>query len=179
MIDLRLQIERAKAGDDSAKAEIYTELYTPIFKYTLSRTRDRSQAEDIASEVFFKFLKSLPNYTSETQTPLPYLYTIARNLIINHGLKKKTEHLPDEASEYISDGKISQLESSAQKEEVSLILRTLDKLPDDQAEVIRLRYLSEFTTEEIAQTIGKTTVNVRKLESRAIAKLRILLNDNE
>jgi RNA polymerase sigma-70 factor (ECF subfamily) len=177
--DLRLQIELAKAGDDSAKTEIYTELYTPIFKYTLSRTRDRALAEDITSEVFFKFLKSLPEYTSQTESPLPYLYTIARNLIINHGLKKKSEHLPDEASEYIPDGKISQLEESSQREEVALVLQTLSLLPDDQAEVIRLRYLSELTTEEIAGTLNKTLVNVRKLESRGLAKLRTLLNSHE
>lgn len=175
MIDLRDTIEKAKAGDKEAYGQLYTELYTPIFKYVLSRTRSRELAEDLTQDVFMRFLKSINEYKPQGDTPLPYLYTIARNLVINQGIKKKTDYLPDEASEYIGDGKANQLEVSIQKEEVDRILDTLSLLPDDQAEVIRLRYLGQLETKEIASALGKTEVNIRKIESRALTRLRELL----
>jgi RNA polymerase sigma factor (sigma-70 family) len=64
---------------------------------------------------------------------------------------------------------------SIQKEEVDRILDTLSLLPDDQAEVIRLRYLGQLETKEIASALGKTEVNIRKIESRALTRLRELL----
>lgn len=175
MIDLKSTIEKAKSGDKEAYGQLYTELYTPIFKYVLSRTRNKELAEDITSDVFLRFLKSIGDYTSQTDTPLPYLYTIAKNLIINNGLKKKTDQLPEEAAEYIGDGKATQLETSIQKEEVARVLETLSLLPEDQAEVVRLRYLGQLETKEIAAALGKTEVNIRKIESRALSKLRELL----
>lgn len=176
MIDFRNAIEKAQNGDALSYGDIYKELYTPIFKYVLSKTRDRNLAEDITAEVFLRFLKSISSYNQQYETPLPYLYTMARNMIINQGLKKKSLALDEDADEYISNGEKSQLEEVMQKEEIKKVLDTLHQLPDDQAEVIRLRFLSELDTREIANLLDKTEANIRKIESRALAKLRSLLN---
>ncbi|MBX7106066.1 MAG: sigma-70 family RNA polymerase sigma factor, partial [Gemmataceae bacterium] len=47
----------------------------------------------------------------------------------------------------------------------------LDRLPEDYAQVLRLRYIEELPFEEIATRMGRTANAVRKLWARAVEKL--------
>jgi RNA polymerase sigma-70 factor, ECF subfamily len=175
--DFKKHIEKAKQGDEEAFNFLYAELYTPVFKYTLSRTRHRETAEDITSEVFLKFYGALERYELTTESPLSYLFTISKNLIINHGKKKKSSNF-EEGEEYNipSDNK-TQLESAIESEEVGMILELMNELEETQAEVIRLKFLSDLSTKEVAETLQKTEANIRQLESRALRKIREKINE--
>ena len=54
--------------------------------------------------------------------------------------------------------------------------QALDKLPDREAQILRLRYgLADgrvYTLEEVGQTIGVTRERVRQLEAQALNRLR-------
>jgi RNA polymerase sigma-70 factor (ECF subfamily) len=176
VIDFKTLVQKAQTGDSAAFSILYTELYTPIFKYALSRTRNRELAEDISQDVFVKFLENINSYSSQKETPLPYLFTIARNLIINAALKKKPDLFAEDEEETLVSEEPGELQKLRDREEFNLILETLQILPSDQSEVIRLRYLSELETKEIAEILQKSEVNVRKLESRGLQKIRELLN---
>ena len=174
MIDYKILVEKAQAGDTDAFGTIYNELYSPVFKYAYVRTRDKEHSEDIAGEVFLKFFSSLSSYSSQKETPLNYLFTITRNLLINSGKKKKADLFDEGMEEMVKDETPDQLHQSMHTEETAYILSKLSLIQDDQREVIELKFLSELSTKEVADILSKTEANVRQLESRGLRQLREL-----
>lgn len=85
---LETLIYKAKNGDKTAFSTLYTELYTPLFRFVKSRTNNHEKSLDICQETFLKWYKSLDTYEIKMK-PLSYLMMISMRLIINDGQKKK------------------------------------------------------------------------------------------
>ena len=179
MINYAILIEKAQSGDKEAFGVIYSELYAPVFRYAYIRTRNNEHSEDIAAEVFLKFYSALDSYSSQKESPLPYLFTITRNLLINDGKKKKTELFEDGAEEQIRDTTRGQMDKSILDEDVKHIMSKMSELAPDQREVIELKFLSELSSREIAELLSKSEANVRQLESRGLRRLRELCNETD
>ena len=177
MIDYATLVQKAQSGDAEAFGVIYTELYSPVFKYAFVRTRDKENSEDIAAEVFLKFFSSIQSYSSQKETPLNYLFTITRNLLINAGKKKKVDLFEEGAEDIVADTTPSQLHQSIQSEEAAFILSKLSLIQEDQREVIELKFLSQLSTKEVAQVLSKTEANIRQLESRGLKQLREICSE--
>ena len=64
------------------------EYYDDIYRYCFFRMQDHSLAEDLTQEAFLKFLETSTYH--DRGKPLAFLYTIARNLCIDHIRHKKT-----------------------------------------------------------------------------------------
>jgi RNA polymerase sigma-70 factor (ECF subfamily) len=56
-----------------------------------------------------------------------------------------------------------------------LLLAALDKLPAEQREALRLRYVDGLPSKDIAQRLGKTDGAVRVMLTRSLAKLQQIL----
>lgn len=107
--------------------------YDKIYRYCYIRVNSREKAEDITQETFLRFLEK-PQYHNKNKD-LQYLYTIAGNLCIDEYRKKTTEELPED------------LPDNSYNEETILTSVTLSdalkKLPDEDREIILLRYVNE------------------------------------
>jgi RNA polymerase sigma-70 factor (ECF subfamily) len=79
----------------------------------------------------------------------------------------------------IADRSQDQHEDVLISEQKQHLLRQLQKLSELDQEVLRLRFFVGLSSEQIAEIIGKTPVATRKLQSRAVAKLRRLIEDEE
>jgi len=62
---------------------------TPVYRYVLMRLHNTDDAEDVVQETFMKAYQAIDRYEDEGKGMLPYLFTIARNLLINHTKKKR------------------------------------------------------------------------------------------
>jgi RNA polymerase sigma factor (sigma-70 family) len=58
------------------------------------RVANSEDAEDILQDVFEQFLKTVENTLNPIEMVSAWLYRVARNLIINKGIKKREESLP-------------------------------------------------------------------------------------
>ena len=116
--------------------------YDKIYKYCYFRLHNRDLAEDITQETFLRFFAS--ETYRDTGQALQYLYTVARNLCIDECRRPKTDDLPDSRS----------LDT---EEEImtSIDLRTaLDRLSDDDRELILLRYINEVPLAAMSRLYG-------------------------
>ena len=114
------------------------EQYDKIYRYCYFKMYDDQIAQDITQETFLRFYKQGLNLGSDKE--LPYLYTIAKNLCINHFRRRTTESL-EEITEEVIDDPTEDLISN-------LTLRmTISKLPEDEQELIFLRYVNEISIE--------------------------------
>lgn len=170
---LRRLILAAKKGDAEAFGAVYESLYTPLYRYTLSRCHDVELTNDICQQTFLRFYEALEGYEPD-KTPLAYLFTVAKRLLINHHEKKSSVPFDDVLLETTGDPSIDILEDS----HVRLLAQSIDEylpsLTSDEQEVIRMHYYGELSHKEIGEILEKEEASVRKIKERALKKLRIL-----
>lgn len=158
---------------------MYTERFTPIYKYVYFRVRNYDVATDIAQDVFLKVYEK--GEVLDQETELRLLYTIARNKVIDFFRKKQTASLDanQELSHTIADTSILRPdEEFVQKNDTEILFTLLDQLPDADREIIIMRHLQELEYSEIAKIVDKEELGVRQIVSRGIKKLKELYENN-
>ena len=76
-------IRRTGEGDREAFEELYRRFARPVLGLAVRRLRDRTRAEDATQETFTAIWRSAATYRPERGPGAPWLYTVARNAIIN------------------------------------------------------------------------------------------------
>ena len=147
--------------------------------FIYKRVENKKDAEDILQDVFYQLLKTVDNNdVSPIEHLSAWLYKVARNAIINAGLKKKEDELPvyhdDESDdEVLSDfsdilfsgeGTVPSPETEYLRSLVWVELENaLSELPPEQREIFELTELDDIPVKDIAQATG---VGVNTLLSR-------------
>ena len=119
------------------------EQYDKIYRFCYYRTLNRETAEDLTQETFLKFLKS--DY-QERGIGIRYLYTIARNLCIEEARRKKQDPLPEDLSD---EGK-----GADDIVEQIRVRQALMKLPDEDRDLIIMRFVNEESITDICKLMG-------------------------
>lgn len=70
----------------------YREHYPLMLRYLARRGADRLLAEDLAQEVFVRAMKSSRTFTDDGRGLGPWLCTIAKNILIDHGRRGSTRY---------------------------------------------------------------------------------------
>ena len=171
---LEILINQAKNGDKQAFSDLYSTLYTPLFRFIKSRTGNHDKSLDICQEVFLKWYKSLDTYEIKMK-PLSYLMMIGIRLIINESKKSGSVFLPEEAEEFVADENIVpadiNFDLNLSFDKIKILFQDLT---ENQKNVVTMRYIADADTETIAEALEISLANVRKIESRAIQKIREL-----
>ena len=171
---LETLIFEAKNGNKESFSVLYNELYTPLFRFIKSRTRDHEKSVDICQEVFIKWYKSLDSYEIKMK-PLSYLMMIGMRLIINDSNKKTSLSLKEEYEELIADESLISADISFDfNTDTENIKDLFQHLSETQQMVLTMRYVSDSDTETIAEALETTSVNIRQIESRGLRKLKEL-----
>lgn len=163
---------RAKSFNDTeAYGEIYDRYVTRIYRFVFFKVGNKLDAEDITSEAFLKAWR----YIQEGQ-PIKnlnaLLYSIARNLVIDHYRFQAKKRAFEEASFPEIEGGVSMSHRLDLKVDEKRILNALKALKDEYSEVIVLKFFDNLSTAETAQIIGKSQNNTRVLLHRALTALR-------
>lgn len=116
----------------------YAEQYDKIYRYCYFKLHHREAAEDVTQETFLRFLNHQVSY--EKGDSLNLLYTIARNLCTDEYRREKAELLPENWQEQTGVSVPSPEEDCVTK---SLLHSALQKLPEEDRELILLRYVNE------------------------------------
>ena len=175
---LRRLIRNAAHGNDQAAGELFDHYHPRVFRYGLSRLRDRGAAEDVASETFARVLRGLDRFRWRGAGFEAWLFRIAGNLVTDHlrSLSKESAH--PEALEFADTAELrtpewAAIEGARTKE----LNNMLALLPPDQREVLVLRFAAGLETDEIGAVMGRKPNAVRQLQFRALHSLRARLPD--
>lgn len=169
-------LERAKAGDSEAFAQLYDDCIERIYRYIFFRVTDEQTAEDLTSQVFFKAWENLDRCKSTGAPFIAWLYTIARNAVIDYYRTRKNTVALDAAATLASDELAPDKRMELQFETESL-REALQELTPDQQRVVVLKFISGMSTDEIAQHLGKRPGAVRALQMRALQALAGILQE--
>ena len=169
---------KTREDNEAHLTSLYNEYYDKIAHYAYARTGDKTEAEDIASEVFLRALESLKNYQERGIPMQAWLFKIAHNLVVDY-LRKVTERdtVPIETVEIRDE---ADPESSVEmKIELQMVAKAMRQLTGEQAEVVRLRFFGGLTAREVGNILDKSDGAVREMQRAALEKLRRLLNTGE
>ncbi|MBV9349189.1 MAG: RNA polymerase sigma factor [Patescibacteria group bacterium] len=170
--DIRKVLQKAKKGDTEAFSLIYTDYYSPIYKYIYTRTGSKEQAEDLTQEVFLKAYRSIKSFRITDASPLAYFYTIARNAVIDFRRKQsivKVQNL--EIIEAVGDESPNAEDRAIREEQWEYVQECLQRLTEDQQEIITLKFMSGLTNKEISAMTGKSEMAIRQTQSRGLRTL--------
>ena len=173
--DLEL-IQAYVAGDELGievllnryKSKIYTSIYLQV--------KDEYLAEDIFQETFIKVIRTLKSgrYNEEGKF-LPWVVRIAQNMVIDHFRKEKRNPTVVSSDGYDIFGVLEFADDSAESKlminqrDVDL-RKIIQKLPDDQKEVLIMRHFCDMSFKEIAEV---TDVSI----NTALGRMRYALNN--
>jgi RNA polymerase sigma-70 factor (ECF subfamily) len=179
-IELDDTLKRARKLDISALTQIHDQYYPEIYRYVRYRLDDEQACEDIASEVFLRFLDALHQKRGPNQSLRGWLFGTASNLVNDHlrhhyarPVEELKEHL-DNVYIGLTNSPEQFLEDSVQRQEVR---QAFQKLTGEQQHVLALRFADERSLEETARIIGKSISAVKAMQFRALASLRRYLLD--
>jgi RNA polymerase sigma-70 factor (ECF subfamily) len=152
---------------------VYDRFFQPVYRYILSRVRNVPEAEDLASQTFLTALESFPRFREQGRTAA-WLFTIARNKIVDSYRRRSASPLPDD-----EDSAVFADDSHVGWDiEVLLSVRMrISALPEGDQELIRLRYVADLSFSEIAALVGKREDAVKKSLYRLVARVRNELED--
>jgi RNA polymerase sigma-70 factor (ECF subfamily) len=159
--------------------ELYRDLFTPLFKYAYFRTRDYDLASDLAQSAFLKFMLQ-DKKPGDKEHGLRLLFTITRTLLIDHfraEARHRIESLGEAELEMASEAPGPE-EIFERGEDVALAKKLLALLSPAEEEIVSLRISSELPYEDIAVLVGTSNENARQIYSRALAKIKRSLEEN-
>jgi RNA polymerase sigma-70 factor (ECF subfamily) len=170
-----LSMNSAIPIDKRELAGIYERFSAEIYRYAYRLLDNSDIAEECVAETFSRFLMALRGGT-RPENVRAYLYRIAHNWITDHYRCQPLLmlHLEDDLYAEPDENPASQV---AQDLEHQRMRAALLLLPAEQRQVIELRFLEDWSHEDVANLLGKTAEATRALQHRALEALRRMLID--
>lgn len=154
--------------------EIYLSELDAIYRFCLMRTSDPEVAHDFSQDVFLRFWKALSD-NQIINNPRSFLYTVARNIIIDGYRKKKTlslDALLEEAGDdksYIASTHMGEIETHSEALRVTKGMQALD---EPYRKVLHMRYIEGLKPREIATILNESANVISVRISRGADRLR-------
>lgn len=166
------------ASDPEAFGLLYDRHSDRIFRYVYAKLRDRSMAEDVTAEVFFKALKGLGSYRPEAGEFSAWLYRIAGNAVIDYLRSRKVTVSLDEQVDR-TDRALPVEQQVIDRVEVAQVWRAIGELTEAQRTAVMLRLERDLPIAEIAGRMNRTEGAVKLLLHRGMASVREKLAELE
>jgi len=156
------------SGDDNAAMYFFRAYNRKLFLYCAKLVNNIHAAEDITQEVWERIIKLRNQSQPEIANPGGFMFTIARNLCLNH-IKLKKHTIPLDA---ISEIDIPHEYQPGSTEMEELVNSSLDTLKFEDKELLVLNMYCGYRFDEIAQMMGMSPNAIWTRASRARAQLR-------
>ena len=134
---------------------------SPVFGFLLSRCGSRAVAEDLTAETFLAASNHFANGKG-SEVSVAWLHTVARRRLVDHWRKVGAQNR--RFKKLASELRVVELVPDLPDEEID---RALESLPDRRRAALVLRYMDDFSTSEVARSLGVSYKAAESLLSRA------------
>ena len=170
--DEAASIQKARQGSAAEWEALVLAHQQPVFRYAYLLCGDADEAEDIAQEAFIRAYHALGRF-DETRPLRPWLLRITANLAHNRR-RSAARYLAAlhrlVQSEPAAGMKIE--EKTAQNLQQRGLREAVQGLPEDDRQIIYLRYFLDLSVEETAAAEGIAAGTVKSRLHRALNRLR-------
>jgi RNA polymerase sigma-70 factor, ECF subfamily len=164
----------AQTGSEWALAELYRDLQPQILRYF--RAQASLEAEDLAAEVWIDAARALNRFEGDESALRRWLFTIAHRRLIDFRRQRGRRREDPVPFETLSSHPA--LPARAAEGMGEEALAALAALPSAYAEIVLLRVVGDFDSNEVAKIMGKKPGTVRVMQKRALERLAELLTES-
>ena len=175
--DTRL-VELAAEGDQQAFEYLFTRYREALMRLFEQRLGDKDSAADLLQETFIKVYLHLGDY-SRSYTFGQWIYTIARNTLVDH-LRRRADDVPiDERFRAPQATSPSPEESVIINQSNTHFYNAIEELSPEYRQIIEMRFLEEYSYEEIAEKLGRPINTIKTQIRRARASVCKIILEKE
>ena len=169
------ELMRSALEDASAFEVLYRRWISPVFRYLYIRTGNKTDAEDLAAQVFLAVYQHIPRYRHQGNFA-GWLFTIARNCAnqwMKHAVREHADLKADPP-----DGAPPLINKVMLDEELTQLRQLVMALPENQRELIYLRYVAGLSFPAMAKVLHRREEAIKKALYRLQARLYHLMEEN-
>lgn len=184
-------LNRYAAGDLEAFGVLLSRYERPLYNFVARHVRELDAAADLTQEAFARVVQNAGEFNRSAKFST-WLYTIARNLCIDHARRMKhRRHASLDAAYSSGDDsgaplveRVAASGADVEATAFSAALRdrigaAVDALPEEQREVFLMRNLQHMSFAEIASVVGAPENTVKSRMRYALERLQAALSDCE
>ena len=146
--------------------EYHRQYFPRLFAYIYGRVRDTRATEDLASQVFKSAFAEAHKYRDEGAFAIQ-LFATAHELLLSH--------FRDQSRSGARQPRDNVEEALLERTDLAKILGHLRQFPQQQQDIIALKFDAELTNAQIAQVMGLSEGKVGVILYRTLRKLRTAL----
>lgn len=153
-------IQKCQKGEKEAFNELVTMYYPYVSKFLIKLTTNKELSQDLVQETFLKLIVNIEKFDIKGKASFStYLMKIAKNCYLDY-LKKERKFDYDVDIEVIPIPELIE-DKISNEDELDRLLVEIDKLPYEQAQAIKLKYLEDYSLNEIAIKMKTETKTVK------------------
>ena len=173
-------VARLRRGDLDALSELISRYQNRLYRYLLRMVRQPSEAEDLFQQTWVRVVEKIRSF-DPSRSFEAWLFTLARNLAIDHLRRVRPESLDEPTSDNALASSVADRLTSKEpapfdrafaSERASHIATAMAELPVIYREVLALRFEEEMKIEEIAQVVGAPLSTIKTRLRRSLEQLR-------
>ena len=159
----KLPVQQAKAGSPEAWDALFRRYQLPLYVYVFEMVHDEQTSLDIVQETFIAAVRHIAGLRDDAKFG-SWLFGIAHQKCVQRWRKEKREAgLRDKLAAAPAEFEDGPDDLLIHREQEAEFMNLLNQLPPPQRSVLLLRFIEDFSLEEIA---GITEVNLGTVKSR-------------
>ncbi|MCR5603655.1 MAG: sigma-70 family RNA polymerase sigma factor [Lachnospiraceae bacterium] len=152
--------------------KLYEEYHDKVFGYIFNHTSHKEDAEDLTNDVFLKAFRSLNSFDESKASVSTWIFTIMRNTLTDHF---RRGHISEELDEdFVSSDDIEG--SYLRKETLEELADALKELPQEQRDIIILKYYDGLSLTEISEKLDISYGMIKVKHKNALFSMQKLLS---
>lgn len=173
-------------GEHEAFTALISRHQDRVFTYIYLLVHNRQLAEDLFQDTFIKVVTSIKqNRYADSGKFLAWVNRIAHNLVIDYFRREQGENTlshTDFDYDVFNSAKLSDTnieEMMVQEQLMNSVARMVDFLPDNQREVVKMRFYDDLSFKEIADMTGVSINTALGRMRYALINMRKLAEEND
>lgn len=150
--------------------KIWLPLADRFYRVAYHLLESRPDAEDAVQELYLKIL-SMHAKLVYVRDPAAYGITLLKNICIDR-IRRRESRRAEQLEEFMAVDTSGPEKQMAEKDTLSRVMKEMERLPEKQAKVLRMRAVEGLEYDEIARRTGLSQVNIRVLISIARKTLK-------
>jgi RNA polymerase sigma-70 factor, ECF subfamily len=161
--------------EDALLRALHDEHARPLWRYVMSLTGDAAQSEDIVQETLLRAWKKPAVLDQREASARAWLFTVARNLVIDEARSARRRHETPTAAETMPERVTA--DETERMLDAWLIGDALAELSAEHQQVVTLAYYGGRSVAEIAETVGVPEGTVKSRLHYGLRALRLALQE--
>ena len=170
-IDREWEEIKAAQKDAAAFRPLYDRYYEQMFRFVYRRTSDEALSGDLCSQVFLKAMQKIHTYTFRGVPFSAWLYRIASNEVTQHyrnSQKNRVVSIQEARLEEMTE----EIDDFDYEKQRNTLLTALNTLPQDDMQIIELRFFEQRSFKEVGEILDITENNAKTRTYRVLAKIK-------